>query len=58
MEEKGFQKHLINIIESLCVDTAIQVESVEIISKALVTVNLGVKEENTVSHFSAVMLLT
>jgi hypothetical protein len=24
---------------------------VEIISKALVTVNLGVKEENTLSHF-------
>jgi hypothetical protein len=40
------------------VDTAIQIESIEIISKALVTVKLGVKEENTVSHVSTSMLLT
>jgi hypothetical protein len=51
MEEEGFQKHLVNTIESLCVDTAIQVESVEIISKAMIKINLGVKEEHTLSHF-------
>lgn len=33
-------------------DTAMEIESMEIISKALITVNLGVKEENTLSLFN------
>jgi hypothetical protein len=47
-----------NTVESLYVDTAIQIEGLEIRSRALITGNQGVKEENTFSHFSTFMLLT